>query len=611
MRHFSTFTALLITACTQTETEFTTTPDTVPPHVLNVSPAVGATGVPVNADVSAIFSETMDREHLVSSFGLIGPAGAVAGDAGVSADGQILTFTPEKALSAGIAYMASLSTSASDVAGNRLREQVAWTFTVEGTDSNTGLGGGGGGPGGGGGAPGGGSGAPGGGGGAPGGGSGAPGGGSGAPGGGGGAPGGGSGGLGGSGGTWTRQLGSIDGKTTANAVAIDSLGSVYVAGTTDRGLEGTTQAGTSDAFVVKFSHSGALLWVRQLGSSGADTLGNAIATDASGNVYVAGTTSGALGGTTKAGLKDAFLVKYGSDGAEQWARQVGSSGHETLGNALAVDSLGNPVVVGATSGALASRLSAGNSDIFLVKFNSAGERAWTEQFGSLLADEANAVATDASGNVLVAGAASGIILPSCPLLACLHAGASNLFVAKFDSEGTRLWAGELGSNKDDVAYALATNAAGDVLVVGSMAGASLDGNSNAGSPSSEAFIVRYDSAGQKLGTRLFGTPQNEVASAVSINAAGTVAIAGTTAGNLYGTVAGPNDGFIGTFSASAAPRAGHQFGSTGNDHVKGIATDATGNFFVVGGTTGALNGNSKTGTQDFFVAKFGPNGEPH
>lgn len=568
MRHLFTLTALLITACTQTETEFTTAPDTVPPHVLSVSPALGATGVPVNAGVSAIFSETMDREHLVSSFGLVGPTGAVAGDAGVSEDGQILTFTPEKALSAGGAYMASISTSASDVAGNRLREQVDWAFTVEGTDGNTGLGGGGGGPGGGG------------------------------------------GGLGGgSGGTWTRQLGAIEGKTTANAVAIDSLGNVYVAGTTDRGLEGNAQAGTSDAFVLKFSHSGALLWVRQLGSSGADTLGNAIATDASGNIYVAGTTSGALGGTPSVGLRDAFLVKYGSDGAVQWARRVGSSGHETLGNALAVDSSGNPIVAGATSGALASRLSAGSSDIFLAKFNSAGERTWTEQYGSLLDDEANVVATDASGNILVAGATSGI-LPSCPLLACLHVSASDLFVAKFAPEGTRMWTGELGSNKDDVAYALATNAAGDVLVVGSMAGASLDGNPNAGFPSSDAFVVRYDSAGQKLETHLFGTPQNEVASAVSINAAGTIAIAGTTAGNLYGTVAGPNDGFIGTFSALPAPRTGHQFGSTGNDHVKGIATDATGNFFVVGGTTGALDGNTKTGTQDLFVAKFGPNGDP-
>ena len=87
----------------------------------------------------------------------------------------------------------------------------------------------------------------------------------------------------------------------AYGVAVDSSGNVYVAGGTNGGLDGNTNAGNTDLFVVKYNSSGTKQWTNQLGSSSRDSA-NGVATDSSGNVYVTGMTKGGLDGCKTAGL---------------------------------------------------------------------------------------------------------------------------------------------------------------------------------------------------------------------------------------------------------------------------------------------------------------------
>ena len=104
-------------------------------------------------------------------------------------------------------------------------------------------------------------------------------------------------------------------------VATDSSGNVYVTGFTDGGLDGNTNAsGTgeffNDSFVVKYNSSGTKQWTKQFGAKSVDRA-HGIATDSSGNVYVTGETEGGLDGNTNAGGYDSFVVKYNSDGVLQ------------------------------------------------------------------------------------------------------------------------------------------------------------------------------------------------------------------------------------------------------------------------------------------------------
>jgi len=116
---------------------------------------------------------------------------------------------------------------------------------------------------------------------------------------------------------WTRQLGtSSSGGDFGKRVSVDNSSNIYVTGSTYGGLDGNTSAGSSDIYLVKYNSSGTKQWTRQLGDSTRDE-GNGVTVDSIGNIYVTGYTQGGLDGNTNSGVGDIFLLKYNSDGVLQ------------------------------------------------------------------------------------------------------------------------------------------------------------------------------------------------------------------------------------------------------------------------------------------------------
>jgi hypothetical protein len=99
-------------------------------------------------------------------------------------------------------------------------------------------------------------------------------------------------------------------------VTVDSSNNIYVMGYTEGGLDGNTNSGENDTFLVKYNSNGTKQWTRQLGTSEQD-LGFGVTVDSSDNIYLTGITSGSLDGNTNSGSNDIFLVKYNSDGVLQ------------------------------------------------------------------------------------------------------------------------------------------------------------------------------------------------------------------------------------------------------------------------------------------------------
>ena len=104
---------------------------------------------------------------------------------------------------------------------------------------------------------------------------------------------------------------------------------------------------------------------------------NGVATDSSGKVYVAGGTKGGLDGNTSAGNSDLFVLKYNSSGTKQWTKQLGSSSRDRSSNrdharGVVTDSSGNVYVTGDTYGGLDNNTNAGSNDLLVVKYNSDG-----------------------------------------------------------------------------------------------------------------------------------------------------------------------------------------------------------------------------------------------
>ncbi|MCZ8356359.1 MAG: SBBP repeat-containing protein [Microcystis sp. LE19-388.1G] len=168
---------------------------------------------------------------------------------------------------------------------------------------------------------------------------------------------------------WLRQFGT-SGDDEITGISSDSSDNVYVTGSTKGGLPGYSNLGSYDAFVAKYDGNGNQLWLRQFGTSGNDEI-TGISRDIDNNVYVTGYTTGSLPGNINAGGSDAFVAKYNANGTLNWVRQFGTSAADSA-NGIRIDSSGNVYVTGDTSGGLPGNSNSGSSDAFVVGFDSDG-----------------------------------------------------------------------------------------------------------------------------------------------------------------------------------------------------------------------------------------------
>ena len=221
---------------------------------------------------------------------------------------------------------------------------------------------------------------------------------------------------------WIRQFGTSD-SDGVSSVAVDGSGNVYVAGRTSGAFPGQTSSGRSDVFVRKYDGSGSELWTRQFGTSGYDSAHD-VAVDGSGNVYVAGFTLGAFPGQTSSGAMDVFVRKYDGSGSEIWTRQFGTSDSDEVPR-VAADTSGNVYVAGGTENALPGQTFLGYEDAFVRKYDGSGNELWTRQFGTSGYDSAHDVAVDGSGNVYVAGGTTNALPGQTDL------GGTDAFLVKF------------------------------------------------------------------------------------------------------------------------------------------------------------------------------------
>jgi hypothetical protein len=163
---------------------------------------------------------------------------------------------------------------------------------------------------------------------------------------------------------WVRRFhGPGDSWDDGRAVVLDSMGNVYVTGWTH------SEEQSFNYVTIKYSASGAQQWLAYYHHAGEDRAMD-IGVDASGNVYVTGTS----GGQGTAG--DYATVKYNSLGEQQWvARYNGPGNTQDRAAALALDAQGNVYVTGASGEGSENR-----SDYVTVKYNPSGVQQWVGRY---------------------------------------------------------------------------------------------------------------------------------------------------------------------------------------------------------------------------------------
>ena len=281
-----------------------------------------------------------------------------------------------------------------------------------------------------------------------------------------------------------------------------------------------------------------------------------------------------------------------------WTRQFGSSADDFAYGAT-TDVNGDTILAGETYGALPGHSSAGQEDIALAKYDAQGTQLWATQYGGTSYDSANGVTSDGSGAITVVGTTGGA-LPGHTNL-----GQSDIMLVKFDTQGHVLWSRQLGTSSLDYGNGITIDGQGDTTIVGDTYGA-LPGHTNAGG--ADIVLAKYDADGNPLWITQFGTSKSDFAFGITSDANGNTTIVGTTDGALPGhTSAGAADILVAKYDPDGHQLWATQFGTSAEDDGWGITSDANGNSLLVGYTGGALT-HAGAGGLDIVVAKIDPSG---
>ncbi|MDH7514303.1 MAG: SBBP repeat-containing protein [Bacteroidota bacterium] len=439
---------------------------------------------------------------------------------------------------------------------------------------------------------------------------------------------------------WSTYYGGSNGDRITS-VTTDAGGNVIVCGFTystnlpvTAGAVQSINAGSLDAFVVKFNSSGTRLWATYYGGTGNDAA-TSVAVAGNGNIIVAGETNSTSFPTTagafqeqNGGMYDGFLLCFDALGSLQWATYLGG-GADDNAYAVATDRSGNILVTGVTTSAnfpvtpgAYQTVIAGVGDAFVAKFSGTGTQIWTTYYGGMMGDVARAVGCDSSGNVYFAGNTNSTNFPvSVGCLQNTQAGQGDAFLVKLASDGTRLWATYYGGSAFDIAHGLAVDKFQRPVMVGRTESANFP-VANAFRPylmsGQEAFLCVFSPTGAREWATFYGGNQDEYASGVSTDFHGNIAFTGQTASTNFPVTQdaiqpsknGSTDAFIVKFNPQGGRIWSTFFGGNGDDAANAIMAQYSGNV-VFGGWTSSTDfpvlsavQNVNGGTVDGFITKI-------
>lgn len=309
-----------------------------------------------------------------------------------------------------------------------------------------------------------------------------------------------------------------------SAVAVSKTGEIAIAGgftgTVDFGTGALTSAGGSDAFLVKLDSSGQALWSKKFGA-GDQQAAKGVAIDTQGNVFITGYYLGSIsfGGAsfTKVGccFEDMFVAKFDAAGNHVWSKGFGDQGADNVAG-IAVDSKGNPVFTGtfqstiAFGGPALTAAAGGALDVYVAKLDASGNHMWSKSFGDASDQIPNAIALGPADEVHITGSSKGIVNFGGSTLTAAAGGSA--FIAKFSEAGAHLWSSIAGDGAKGTA--LAVNASGDVIFAGDYKGMiDLGGGALTAKTNENAFIARLGSDGKHVWSVTFLADASHVTSA--------------------------------------------------------------------------------------------------
>lgn len=350
-----------------------------------------------------------------------------------------------------------------------------------------------------------------------------------------------------------------------------------------------------DVNVMKVAKNGTVIWSKNFSSSEHEIAYDA-AVDSHNNIYISGMTKGNFGDVNASCLADEkpdpFVAKLDPEGTMLWARMICSDG-AGLARGIAVDANDNVYVAGNVIGDIDGIAALGKNDAFIAKFDTDGTRQYLTQIGSDDHEFPYSLVVDNNGNAYMAGNTKGII-------GAENLGKDDIFISKIASDGSVVWTTQYGSDTTDKNPAIAIDTANSMLyVTGQTKGALEPGGVNAGSY--DVFLTAMNFDGAISWTKQFGTDQTDTGEDLIVDNNGSIFIAGNT--NTIPEVGSKHaDITLRKVSPEGALLSENLYGTTKKDYAYGISLSDCGFVYIGGYSRGDLNGETHSpGLNDRFI----------
>jgi hypothetical protein len=334
------------------------------------------------------------------------------------------------------------------------------------------------------------------------------------------------------------------------------------------GASADYSAGGQDAYLAKYDSTGKLRWSTTWGGTAGDQATSLVQTSDGGYAVTGITTSYGAGG------EDMMLLKFDGTGNLSWNKTWGGTGTDE-GRSVKQTKDGGYVVTGFTNS-----YGAGGYDMYLTKFDSTGNVTWSRTWGGTVDDRGDSVIQTADGGYAVTGTTGSY-----------GAGGYDMFLAKYDGNGTLSWNKTWGGTGTEYGKSVVQTADGGYAVTGY--------TNSYGAGSYDAFLVKYDSAGNLIWNNTWGGTGSDQGNQIVLTSDGGYAVTGVT--TSYGdTVNG--DMLLIKYDSSGNVTWSRTWGGTGQDYGNGLRQASDGGYAVTGYT------DLGSGAGDMFLLKYDSSG---
>lgn len=427
---------------------------------------------------------------------------------------------------------------------------------------------------------------------------------------------------------WSNSFGDPNNQTGRQVDFVGpgdiALGSNFQ-GTVDFGGGPLVSAGNDDVGYAKFDPTGLHLASARYGNVGPDHVEGIVVVPGGPDPYLFGdfelTIDFGWGLLEAAGASDLFLLQMDPGIASQWNDSYGEfSGQYDI----VIDNFGDVIMVGEFQGAinfgLGALLSAGGTDIFIVKFNLVGVPLWNASFGDPQNQYADAVDIDSGNNIVMTGRAEGVVNFGGGAL--VSAGGTDIFLVKFNPVGVHLWSNMYGDPFDEAATSVHVDrfvGSDEIYLTGWFRGTiSFGGGVLVSAGAEDMFIANFDWFGLPLWDFRAGDADRQRGKDVHTDLSGNTVVVGDFRGtiDLGGgplVSAGLSDVFLGKINLPAGTHLWSvRYGGLDSDRAIGLEVNSLDRIIIAGHFHDQIDLGAglipAVGQSDIFMAGYLPNG---